>query len=513
MSAVALASKVEHVFVLMLENRAFDHMLGFSAISGTDAATGAPTQSAGLSGTEANSFSGKSYQVSHPADYAMAVDPGHEFLDVLCQLSGPAARYPSGGSYPAIDGSGFVASYAATCAAAKQQRDPGEILKCYGPEQLPVLNALAREFALCDGWHASMPGPTWPNRLFVHAASSGGLDHSPTNAEIALWEVLNGFSLRNGTIFDRLAAQGFTRRLYAGDSFPMISALKGIQLGDVRDYQHFAQDLAANVFPYDYIFIEPSYCLEDDFRGSTSEHPLADVTRGEGLIKSVYEAIRNSPHWSSSLLIVTWDEHGGFFDHAVPPAAAAPGDTVPGQGNNRYGFTFELLGPRVPAVVISPWIPKNIVDHRIYDHASIPATLEALFGLPAMTARDKAANTVLPLLTLDTFRTDSPSTLPDPADSGIRPEAHAVPLLESVAEGAPVAEPIARPADSVNDGNLPVVLYAAMRQDLELSPPQERPNILARFAALRTRKDAAEYMASVKNKIAAARLAETPARP
>ena len=91
----------------------------------------------------------------------------------------------------------------------------------------------------------------------------------------------------------------------------------------------------------------------------------------------------------SSIFIITWDEHGGFYDHATPPAAVAPGDTSPSTGHNKYGFTFEQYGPRVPAVVISPWIPKNIVDHRLYDHSSIPATIEKLFGLDPMTARDR----------------------------------------------------------------------------------------------------------------------------
>src|SRR3954467_4338211 len=211
------AAKVDHVFVLMLENRSFDHLLGFSGISGTDAATDESSSINGLSGSEANSYNSTTFTVSQPADYAMAVDPGHEFLDVLCQMCGPGAVYSPTGVYPAIDCSGFVASYAAAAARANLQRDPGEILKCYSPSQLPVLTALAKEFAVCDAWHASMPGPTWPNRMFVHAASSAGLDHSPTTAEIALWEFGAGYPFSNGTIFDRLSAAGKKRRLYAGD--------------------------------------------------------------------------------------------------------------------------------------------------------------------------------------------------------------------------------------------------------------------------------------------------------
>jgi len=473
----------------MLENRSFDHLLGFSAITGIDAETGQPTGANGLTGKESNSLNGVESTVSQPADFSMVVDPGHEFPDVLCQLCGPSASYASGGNYPAIDNSGFVASYAAACAKAKLTRSPAEILTSYSADQLPVLNALAKEFAVCDQWYASMPGPTWPNRMFVHAASSAGLDHSPTTAEIAIWEAASGFSFPNGNIFDRISAKGLQRRLYAGDLFPMMSALKGIRLDDVRPYEHFAADLQAD-FPYNYVFIEPSYCLLTDYKGSTSQHPLDDVRLGEGLIKATYEAIRNSPVWDTSLLIITWDEHGGFFDHVHPPAAIAPGDTTPTHAHNQYGFTFAQYGPRVPAVIVSPWIPKNVVDHRLYDHSSIPATLEKLFGLEAMTARDAAANTLLPLLSLGTARNDTPLTLPAPATI---PSTLTMPPSETSTAAA-------RPLDSVNDGSLPVIVQAAMRQDMELSPPDQRDQIIAKVAKLKTRADAAAYLAQVSAK-------------
>src|SRR5215472_17978229 len=154
---------VQHIFVLMLENRAFDHMLGFSIINGRDAETGESTRVNGLTGSESNVFNGSTYTVSQGADFVMPADPGHEFTNVLKQLCGDMASYPPAGAYPAIDKSGFVASYAASGGSAA----PGEVLKCFASAQLPVLTALAQEFAVCDSWHASMPGPTWPNRMFV----------------------------------------------------------------------------------------------------------------------------------------------------------------------------------------------------------------------------------------------------------------------------------------------------------------------------------------------------------
>jgi phospholipase C len=179
----------------------------------------------------------------------------------------------------------------------------------------------------------------------------------------------------------------------------------------------------------------------------------------------------------------------------APPAAVAPGDTTPATGHNKFGFTFERYGPRVPAVVISPWIRKNVVDHRLYDHASIPATVGKLFGLSSMTARDAAANTVLPLLSLDSARGDAPTTLPSPASPAAGAQAMAI------APAAAYSQAVAsRPNDSVNDGNLPVVLHAAMRQDIELSPPEQRKAIISKVAAIRTRSEAASYLASVSAK-------------
>ena len=120
----------------------------------------------------------------------------------------------------------------------------------------------------------------------------------------------------------------------------MVAALKGISLSDIRHYSNFAGDLSQATYPYSYVFLEPSYDVLNEYRDSTSQHPLTDITLGEGLIKEIYEAIRNSPLWNSSVLIITWDEHGGFFDHAIPPGAIAPGDTASGNQNNQFGFTF-----------------------------------------------------------------------------------------------------------------------------------------------------------------------------
>lgn len=488
---------ITNIFVLMLENRSFDHMLGFSGIRGTDAETGQPTTINGLTGKETNSYRGGTYQVSQPADESMPVDPGHEFLDVLEELCGSTASYAAGGAYPPINSSGFVSDYAFshTSDEGNAPGNYGEIMKCFSPAQLPVLNALATSFAVCDNWHASIPGPTWPNRLFAFAASSGGLDHSPSSDEMLTWETADGLAFANGTIFDSLK-KNFPKdawKIYSGDNFPIVAALKGITLFDFSRYEDFATAVAKPTYPWRYTWIEPNYgnMVSGTFRGGNSQHPLDGVTPGEKLIKDTYETIRNSPHWDTSLLIITWDEHGGFYDHAVPPDAIAPGDTQPKSKYNQYGFTFEKYGVRVPAVVVSPLIPANLIDHRLYDHSSIPKTVETAFGLPALTARDRQANSVLPLLSLSTPRTNTPTALPAPA----------VPAVIYTAQQVPA------PESDIDGGNLAGFVHIAMRQDLVLSPPSQRALILARVQSIQTRAQAAQYIQEVEGRIQAARAA------
>lgn len=466
------SNAIQHIFVLMLENRSFDHMLGFSGITGTDAVTGTPTVIDGLKGMESNTFKGQTFTVHPGATHVMPYDPGHEFEDILTQLCGLGAKYQSGGKYPPVNNSGYVAAASHSAGHAS----PGEVMKCYTPDQLPVLTTLAKEFVVCDNWFASLPGPTWPNRMFAHAASSGGLDHSPSTGEIVEWELapFGGFEFKHGSIFNALKKAKIKNRIYAGDDFPMVAALKGISIFDTREFEHFANDLQDKKFDIKYVFIEPSYDVLDEYKHGTSQHPLGNVTHGEALIKATYEAIRKSPLWEKSILIITWDEHGGFYDHADsgdPPQAVAPGDTTPKSKYNQHGFTFNHLGPRVPAVVVSPLVPKNLIDHRVYDHSSIPASIERVFDLPALTQRDAAANALDRLVSRKTARTDAPLTLPSPAAEA---------MARVMARPVVGAHPVARPEASVNEGNLPAILASAMRQDILTSKPAQRPAIVAR---------------------------------
>ncbi|HEX4025845.1 MAG TPA: alkaline phosphatase family protein [Steroidobacteraceae bacterium] len=487
---------ITNIFVLMLENRSFDHLLGLCGLTGTDAVTGTPTSIRGLMGTETNSYRGQAFSAGPGALENLPVDPGHEFLDVLEQLCGTNVSYPPGAPYPPINSSGFVSDYALshTRDEGGATGDFGQIMRGFLPDQLPVLNALARNFAVCDSWHASIPGPTWPNRLFALAASSAGLDHSPTTAEILTWETMEGIEFANGTLFDALGKHSTSGwRIYSADDFPLVAALKGIALPDVHRFDEFAGAVSSPSYPWLYTWIEPNYgdVIGGTYRGGNSQHPLDGIAAGEALIKTVYEAIRSSPHWNSSVLIITWDEHGGFYDHIAPPAAIPPGDTAPGSKYNQYGFTFQRYGVRVPAVIVSPRIPANLIDHRLYDHSCIAATLRDAYGLPALTDRDRSANSVLSLLSLPAPRTDTPAMLP------------------TVPPPAPAAAPLRTPSpqDSVDSGNLPGLLHIAMRHDLALSSPAQRHVILARVQAIQTRAQAAQYIQDVRTKLRSARAA------
>lgn len=499
-------SQIKHIFVLMLENHSFDNMLGFSGISGTDAVTGQRRTIPQPTGT--NPYNGTDYPITTPGLNPMPADPGHEFTNVVEQLGGPGATYPHNGPYPTITNTGFAADYGAMKVPGTS---PGDPLRCYTPAQVPVVTALAQQFVLCDRWFSSMPGPTWPNRYFVHAASSGGLDHSPSTADIAYYMAF-GYSFANGSIFDRLQSLKLPWRIYHGDAFPQVLSLKNMTGYDIdghfSDYSDFARDVASGYAPV-YTFIEPSYgAITSDYTCGTSQHPLDDVTRGEWLIKCTYEAIRNSPVWDSSLLIVTWDEHGGFYDSVAPPAAPPPGDKPTWPKNNQSGFPFNLYGVRVPGIVVSPWIAANLLDGRTYDHTTVLATLERLYGIPPMTQRDTKALDLRSLGTLTSPRTDAPTSLPDPGPIAVTkcdPITECFQIPSSVADHRDLLAARPAPADEPLEGTQAGFVHAALQRDLAVSPPAEHDERVARAAAVTTKEDARQYLLEVADRVLAAR--------
>jgi phospholipase C len=494
---------ISRIFVLMLENHSFDNMFALSGIPGIIAATT----------SDSNSYNGTTYYVGGGAPSSMPTDPGHEFPDVVEQLGGVGAIYPVNGPYPTINNSGFAANYATTDSEGSPPASDkiGDIMLCFDTAaDLPVAYQLATNFVLCDQWFSSLPGPTWPNRFFLHGASSNGLDHSPSKGEMAKWESVSGFTYPHGSIFDALNNDSVTYRLYYDPNGPIagsvaqVASLKNILLTEMHSVNDLAEDLTGD-YPYQYTFIEPNYgnIVNGSYEGGSSQHPMDGVTGGEALIKTVYEAIRNSPLWNESLLIITYDEHGGFYDSVPPGAAPLPDDgssNTPGAKDSlsEFGFTFNTYGVRVPAIIVSPWVQAGGVDHTIYDHSSALATIEQVFGVLPLTARDKAANSVLPLLQ-SSARTDCPTTLNDPAP----------PPAPAAADLAAGAEALDATALIPERDNLQGLLAIMLKTKYELSDRSEatKAALYAEFRAIKTRGRAAAYIEEVMTQVEAIRAA------
>lgn len=412
---------IQHVFVLMLENRSYDSLFGWSSLAG-NTPTGEATTANGLPAIPIVNFgrSGTAYHFGKGAPYALGFDPGHEFTDACVQLcglqvaNGDTVRQDSlvldAGGYPpfATDASttGFAATY------EDHDDTVADAFKAFTPDQLPVLNFLASQFGVCDNWFASMPGPTWPNRFFAVAGTSSGLDHSPSGAQVLEAVFFNApiFTFPNGTVFSKIQESDWL--IVQGD-VAQTRGIYGMQnlLSRFVGTDTLLSRLASNSLTEKFIFIEPTYDAKNDFRNGNSMHPAGDVRKGEALVKQVYNAISASDLWSSSVLLVLFDEHGGFFDHVTPPMAVPPGSSGKARLET-HNFSFDRLGVRVPAIVVSPFVPAGTIDHSLYDHTSILKTTDKLLGLNGsldLTARVRAADDFTKMLSLSNPRAEVPA--------------------------------------------------------------------------------------------------------
>jgi phospholipase C len=415
-----LTEKIKHVVVLMLENRSFDNLLG--TLYGPMHPPPRAQHFEGLLVGASNPYNppgGHPRQIyawneSNPAQSPWTIptpDPGELFTDINEQQFGMRARVEG---VPKMDG--FVNNYVAQAASTGEQFSPEAIMHYFTPEQVPVLSTLARSFAVSDQWHASAPCQTWPNRFFVHTGTARGyVNNEPFH-----------FPYLMHTIFERFKTCRFDRkwRVYFQD-FPQSLTLA--RLWFHADHFHFYDDpLERHTFKKDaargrlpsYSFIEPRYFPDPILRTlPTDEHPPHDVRLGEQLIADVYNTIRQSPLWKKTLLVVTYDEHGGCYDHAPPPRAVSPDRCDPDK------FTFDRYGVRVPAVIISPYVSKGTVlrpspNQRLphegppfpFDHTSIIATLRKCFKLGGpLTERDAHAPDLESALALEAPENNGPS--------------------------------------------------------------------------------------------------------
>jgi phospholipase C len=389
-----LADKTQHVIVLMLENRSFDHLLGFVPGLGD------------LDGTESNPSPWGDIKVSDQADYILDVGPDHTHLGIVEQLEN--------------GNQGFVASYAATVEKARQDNPnlPADlatyIMRCFATDKIPVLGTLAREFVTFRRWFASVPGETWPNRNYAHASTSHG------QVDIKVQPYFDR------TIFQLLADNQRSWRIYH-DGPAQAWAFPNLWL-DFWRHRFKSMDQLFNAIAEDeldhYSFIEPDHGLLPFDKTSNNQHPDnntpakedgRDFQAGEKLIAEVYNSLLAHPDvFGKTLLLVTYDEHGGFYDKVPPPAAVPPDRFIWQKGS--ASFRFDLFGVRVPTILISPWLDPAVIDTVDYDHSSIVASLRALFAPQAgpLTKRDGVAKTFYDLAARGTPRTNLPQLAPPP---------------------------------------------------------------------------------------------------
>ncbi len=370
----------DHYVVLMLENRSFDHLFGYLGIGEGIPAGGAANY---LKPGDTNS---EKFPSRKGGDYtAIGEGPSHSLKQTNEQLFG--VTNPPATDAPAMDG--FVASFAVSLRYDLRRQPTSselqQVMNCFDPVQLPVLSTLARNFVLCDRWFADVPGPTMPNRAFVHAATSQGYTYN------ANWKP----KFTCDTLYDRINADpSKSWRIYTHDQDDVLQ-LYPHQKSNTTNHSPFssyASDVAGNKLAT-YSFITPEYIAAPE-QPINSMHAPADVRPAEKLVADVYSALREHPEvWKKTLLIVLFDEHGGYYDHVPPPATVSP-DGIPGRTDQPFlvPFDFKRLGLRVPAILISPWF-RQAVDSTVYSHSTIPGTIIDALKLPGsfLTERDKQA--------------------------------------------------------------------------------------------------------------------------
>jgi phospholipase C len=371
--------RIKHIVVLMMENRSFDHMFGLMMNEIPD-----------LRGVRVGEWTnvddkGNVHALTDDAAYQgqLRVDPPHDFWSMNQQIyAHPGQPEPRP---PRPDMQGFAATY------ARAGGNPANVMRCFRPDRVPTVRALAKDYVVCDNWFSAVPGPTNPNRAFAHFGTSfGRVDNGP------VWFKAAGRQLEQG-IYGRLRERGRTAKIYYYNLQSGTIGMTFLPSSYFGFYRDFVNDCRNNALP-DYAFIEPPYVDQDDGTLAADHHPDNFVLAGDQFIRNVYEAIRSSDEvWRSTLFLIVWDEHGGIFDH-VPPPTLPYGDSF---RSGVPGFNFDRLGARVGAIVVSPFVTPG-VSHALFEHASIPATATQQFiGPPDRHApyrREQRASTLQQLL-------------------------------------------------------------------------------------------------------------------
>jgi phospholipase C len=333
------SSGIDQIVVVCMENRSFDHYLGWLP--------GAVGKQAGL---------------SYPDDHGVMHATHHLTERQGCGFNDPDHSYEGGHlqlNHGRMDG-------------FRKGKNDDYALGYYTKDDLPFYSSFVGQSTVFDHWFASILSQTYPNRFYTHAARTDRMDNTMRTTNLP-------------TVWERLADAGVPATYYFSD-LPFL-ALWGEQYVDISRHieTFFADALAGQLKPFSYL--DPFF-LGEDQGGSNDDHPHADIHRGQAFLSLVATAIANSPQWKSTALVITYDEWGGFFDHVVPPRFPDDHVTVGKE------FDHAQAGFRVPAFVFSPYARRGGIDHHIYDHASILKFVEWRFGLPPLSARDRAARNI-----------------------------------------------------------------------------------------------------------------------
>jgi phospholipase C len=425
--------RVKHLVVVMMENRSFDNLLGFlyadqnnrPPINIPAPAPGEqPTFDGLIEPSPTSPFwnpSNLEYFTANAAPVPVYAtkgttgrqpflvpdhDPHEEFDNITDQIFGPTNPEKPKDSVHSGKMLGFLVDYITTDPGHPQNGN--QLMECYSPEQVSVISQLAKNYAVSDRWFCSTPNQTLPNRAFLHAGTSmGRVNNKPQQ----LYDT--------ETIFEVLRDTGHSWRVYNDTILMSLARLQFPQLWDpllqlhFRGMGEFDEDAAAGTLP-EYSFLEPSFQIEPN-----DEHPPHDVSLGEQFLLRIWKAVSGGKDWNSTLLVITFDEHGGCYDHVEPPAAVPPdAASNPGEEN----FRFDRFGVRVPTVLVSPYIEAGTVfrspNDVPYDHTSILATIRDWLQIPKEKmlsgARVEKAPTFGNVLTRSTPRGE----LPDIAQTG-----------------------------------------------------------------------------------------------
>ena len=451
--------RFDHLVVLMLENRSFDNLCGY-LYEHDQPRHFIPDGDAVFRGVAARDDLVNDDGGDPPTEYRVRQAPWERMEDMFVpypnagefyepninrqvygtdSVSGPSGALPSTNLMR-----GFVQDYIRAAEESKKWDGDIEvtpelvqqIVDCFPPQAVPVLSTLAKSFAVSDDWFSSVPSSTWPNRSFTHSGTSRGRVVNKPATEWALHH-------DQPTIFERLSDKlgRDAWRVYGEESH--LSSLTWLLHPPLRHhkYRHcfesfkrFRRDCEKGTLPA-YSFLEPrSFLNPNDMHPPFWLHPhvASSVLAGEVFIQEVYDAVRQGKHWDRTLLLITFDEHGGLYDHVPPPTNATPPDEPPIEGD--HGFLFDRFGLRVPTIFVSPYIEEGTVvraeGDTPFDHTSIIKTLCDRWDLEGLTARDRAAPSFAPVLTraADQPRLETPAIEARPYKRLPEPKAHQGPI-------------------------------------------------------------------------------------